>query len=979
MIRPVRPIARSRAVLLAMAALLLAAAPARADVAVYTDALAAGWQDWSWGGATREFARTAPVHGGSHALGITFTGGWSGVQLGRNDAVDVGTADVLRCWMHGGSAGGQTVEIEVGNHLTGAKTRVAIAPVANTWTRVDVPLAGLGTTQITYLYWFNATPGAQATFTVDDVAFVATGAPTPTPPGPVAGPALHVAATAGRHAISPYIYGMNFADEALATELRLTVRRWGGNATTRYNWRTDTANRASDWYFENVPNENPNPGALPAGSSSDRFVEENQRAGAETLLTIPMIGWTPRGRAYGCGFSVAKYGAQQSTDPWRPDCGNGVRPNGSEITGNDPTDISDPIGPAFVQEWMQHLIGRYGSAAEGGVRFYNLDNEPMLWADTHRDVHPEPPGYDELRDRTLAYAAAIKAIDPDAETLGPAEWGWSGYFWSALDAAPGGAWWTNPLDRLAHGNLPLTAWYLQQLRQYEQQHGVRLLDYLDLHYYPQAGGVALSGAGDLATQARRLRATRSLWDPTYVDESWIGEAVRLIPRMRDWVDQFYPGTKLAIGEYNWGALDHINGALAQADVLGIFGREGLDLATLWAPPASGQPGAFAFRIYRNYDGAGGEFGDLGVAATSTDQGSVAIYAAERTADGALTIVLINKTATPQTSTLTLAGFTPGAAARVYRYAPANLGAIVRLADQALAPSGSALTLPASSITLLVVPGAAAAASPTPTPSPMPPTATRTATRTRTAPATATPTRTATTTATPTRTATTTATPTRTATPPAPFTRTATPSWTPTRTATATVPPTATATPPAASWSIAGSLRAHGSAPVADVEVGVEPAGLSAFSDAAGAYVVNGVAAGAATVVPRRSGSIGGAVSALDAAWILQALAGLRTLGGAQRLAADVTGDGTVSTLDAVHILERAVGLRARFAAAERCASDWLFVPQGTPAPGSTHVVPLLTSTTCRMGTIAFTALAADASDQDFTAIPLGDVTANWSE
>src|SRR6185503_19599851 len=140
--------------------------------------------------------------------------------------------------------------------------------------------------------------------------------------------------------------------------------------------------------------------------------------------------------------------------------------------------------------------------------------------------------------------------------------------------------------RLAHGNVPLVEWYLQQLRTYEQQNGVRLLDYLDLHYYPQANGVSLSGAGNTTTQALRLRSTRSLWDPTYTDESWIGEAVQLIPRMRQWVNTDYPGTRLAIGEYNWGALDHINGALAQADVLGIFGREGLDLATLWDPPTS---------------------------------------------------------------------------------------------------------------------------------------------------------------------------------------------------------------------------------------------------------------------------------------------------------------------------------------------------------------------------------------------------------
>ncbi len=47
----------------------------------------------------------------------------------------------------------------------------------------------------------------------------------------------------------------------------------------------------------------------------------------------------------------------------------------------------------------------------------------------------------------------------------------------------------------------------------------------------------------------------------------------------------YPGTKLAMTEYNFGAGDHISGGLAQADVLGIFGREGLYLANYWGDGA----------------------------------------------------------------------------------------------------------------------------------------------------------------------------------------------------------------------------------------------------------------------------------------------------------------------------------------------------------------------------------------------------------
>jgi hypothetical protein len=246
------------------------------------------------------------------------------------------------------------------------------------------------------------------------------------------------------------------------------------------------------------------------------------------------------------------------------------------------------------------------------------------------------------------------------------------------------------------------------MKAYEQAHAVRILDYLDLHYYPQANGVALADAGNAATQALRLRTTRSLWDPTYVDESWIddmgweGGIVKLIPRMKDWVTANYSGTQLAVTEYNWGALDHINGAVAQADVLGIFGREGLDLATLWGPPEIDQPGAYAFRMYRNYDGQHHTFGDVSVRATSADQGRVSIYAAQRSGDNALTIVVINKSLTQTlTSPIALAATGTITRAAVYRYSAANLNVIVRQADQIIGGSSFTATLPAQSITLFV--------------------------------------------------------------------------------------------------------------------------------------------------------------------------------------------------------------------------------------------------------------------------------------
>ena len=139
---------------------------------------------------------------------------------------------------------------------------------------------------------------------------------------------------------------------------------------------------------------------------------------------------------------------------------------------------------------------------------------------------------------------------------------------------------------------------------------MRLLDILTVHYYPQGG--EFGNDTSTAMQQRRNRSTRSLWDPNYVDETWINDRIRLIPRMREWVNAYYPGTGIGITEYSWGAESHINGATTQADVLGIFGREGLDVGTRWVVPDTATPTFKAFQMYRNYDGAGAAFGDTSV-------------------------------------------------------------------------------------------------------------------------------------------------------------------------------------------------------------------------------------------------------------------------------------------------------------------------------------------------------------------------------
>ncbi len=231
---------------------------------------------------------------------------------------------------------------------------------------------------------------------------------------------------------------------------------------------------------------------------------------------------------------------------------------------------------------------------------------------------------------------------------------------------------------------------------------------LPLHCYPQ-GGEDANGGNDVSTPTELLRnkSTRQFWDTNYVDESWIGQQatntiIMLIPRMKSWVTNYYPGTKIGVTEYNWGAEPFMNGATAQADILGIFGSQGLDLATRWGVPASNTPTYLAMKLYRNYDGKRSAFGDTSVLATVPDPDDLAAFAAIRTNDSALTVMVVNKVLSGSTPLqLNVTNFANSGVAQAWQLTASN--AIVPLAPLPYAGGVLSARLPAQSITLLVLP------------------------------------------------------------------------------------------------------------------------------------------------------------------------------------------------------------------------------------------------------------------------------------
>jgi hypothetical protein len=508
-----------------------------------------------------------------------------------------------------------------------------------------------------------------------------------------AAPTLTVDAAASRHPISPDIYGIASygLDTTFAKEIQVPNVRWGGDGTSRYNWLVDSSNSGFDWYFMGGNGETtPVPGA-----SADLMV--NTYKPANDLMTIPILPYVNKLSAWNCSFPVSIYGPQQSTNPYvHPNgdsCGNSLTPSGTQLIDNNiyANHIDNTTG--LQQQWVQHLVSTFGTAAQGGVKFYQLDNEPYGWSNTHRDVMPVQADYPTITQLGQQYAAVIKQVDSSALVLGPSDFtlgGWIG-------------------NTSQQGGVFAGEYYLQQMAAYDKQHGQRILDYFDEHYY-----------FNTSTPAAQLASTRTLWDPTYNGGTWVEQwdfdgPMQLIPRFRGWISANYPGTLLSLSEYSIDSgQKSIVDAIAEMDVLGIFGREPLDFANMWSPPAPQDPIAYAFRIFRNYDGNGSQFGDTSVSAVSTDQGQLSIYAAQRSSNNAVTILAINKTTGALAGSIALSNLNLPPTAQVYTYSQASLTSIVHASDAAIASGSLSYTFPGYSAVLFVVQPAAATATATTT-------------------------------------------------------------------------------------------------------------------------------------------------------------------------------------------------------------------------------------------------------------------------
>lgn len=461
--------------------------------------------------------------------------------------------------------------------------------------------------------------------------------PTPTPtPVPVPGAQATVSIDTGleRSPISPYIYGVNQDIDGLTS----TARRLGGNRLTGYNWETNASNAGSDWIHSSDNYIPQSMGIDPVDYDSPGVVattfHEKTLANKYpySLITLQAAGFVSADKD-----GEVKENQSVPSLRWK----EVLFAKNAEFTLT--PDVTDDY--VYMDEYVNYLVSMFGKSEEpNGIKGYSVDNEPGLWVSTHPRIHPEKATCEEIIEQTTALSKAVKNVDSSAEIFGPALYGFNAYtsFQNAED-------WENTYSQSYKWFID---YYLDKMKESSENAGQRLLDVFDIHYYSEArgGGMRVTFNEDPANiecNKARLQAPRTLWQASFTEDSWITQYTDpefrpIMPRIQESIDQYYPETKLAVTEYDFGAGNYITGGIAQADTLGIFSRNEVYLATYWGD-GNKKYIASAMNLYTNYDSKGSMYGNTTVKCDVSDYDLASAYASIKDEDTEkLHIILLNK-------------------------------------------------------------------------------------------------------------------------------------------------------------------------------------------------------------------------------------------------------------------------------------------------------------------------------------------------
>jgi fibronectin type 3 domain-containing protein len=498
--------------------------------------------------------------------------------------------------------------------------------------------------------------------------------------------------------ISPYIYGTNFYSGNTSPQPNFTLDRDGGNRWTAYNWETNASNAGSDYLYENdayLSGSN-----LPAEAVRG-FIAADQGAGLASLVTFQLQGYV----------SADESGPVATPFPNLSRFKQVIEKKSTKDAT--PFTLSPPTSDAYVymDEFAWALDQKFSGQGIFGATpthptFISLDNEPDLWNSTHAEVQGSTNiSSSNYIAKTVTLTEALKDQFPNAVIFGPVNYGFEGiYSWqgdATLSPTPNGANWF--ADK-----------YLAGVKTASNSYGKPIVDVYDFHWYSEATDgttrvINLTGSTLTDAQVQAIvQSPRSLWDPTYTENSWIisvlGGPINILGRLQAKIAANNPGMKLSITEYENGGFNHIAGTIAQADNLGIFGAQGLYAACFWPPNGTYSYALAGFRAFRGFDGASASFGDTSLQATSSAVQNVVVYASsDSTTPGRIVFVAINRSSAAKVTAIT--GQALSGTAHLYQMTAASAQGQspvqpVSIGTMVVSGTSMTITLPAYSVTTI---------------------------------------------------------------------------------------------------------------------------------------------------------------------------------------------------------------------------------------------------------------------------------------
>lgn len=505
--------------------------------------------------------------------------------------------------------------------------------------------------------------------------------------------------------ISPWIYGINFYSGVTGAPPQLTFDRAGGNRWTAYNWETNASNAGSDYLYEN--DDYLSSSTVPAEAVRS-FIAGDQSNNLASLITVQLQGLVAGDEA----------GPVSVSNP--PDLSRFKQVVEQKSTvSSAPFTLTPPATDnyVFMDEFVWALDQKFSGMNVFGTNpthptFVSLDNEPELWNSTHLEVQgPNPATSNDYIAKTITLTEALKNQFPNMIVFGPVHYGFQGiYNWQGeLNATPNGANWFP--DK-----------YLTAISAASATYGKPLVDVYDFHWYAEeydsSGTRSLNLTGTTLTDAQVqliVQSPRNLWDPTFTDSTnsnpWIYEElgnspINILGRLQSKINAEFPGMKISLTEYESGGWNHIAGTIAQADNLGIFGSQGVFAANFWPPNGTYSYALAGFRAFRDFDGAGANFGDTSLQSTSSNVQNVVVYASsDSMTQGRYVFVAINRSTMQQA--IAIEGQSLSGTAELYQMTAVTAqgqSTVEPVSIGSVPVSGSTLTLtlPALSVTTIEV-------------------------------------------------------------------------------------------------------------------------------------------------------------------------------------------------------------------------------------------------------------------------------------